>query len=309
MSLTLEILLNQQQSPLPVSAATALTIFAPPDSAFSISGQPSLSLLLLHLSPVTLSIQSLRSLPFSSTIPTLASTPLYITTSASKSEISINNVKIIGSPLYDDGSVIVFAVDDFVNPNFTLINKEGDPNPVPECPDLGKFSRYNEASRILKSRGYTIIASFLELQFMGYLGSESLPEMKFTMLAPSDEVLVGFSGNFLEYKTLFFSHLLPCKLSWSQLNEIQNQTVIGNSVQGFSMNITRSDNNVVMVNGVKISSPNMYEDDSIVVHGIQEIIALPQSSEEDEGDKKSPEDDDVVKNVEPEAPSPNYGEF
>lgn len=138
---------------------------------------------------------------------------------------------------------------------------------------------------MLKSRGYSIIAAFLELQLLGFLDHGGFKEnfMKWTVLAPVDEELVQFSGDFLGYFSLFMRHLVPCKVGWSDLEEMENGTVVSNNVKGFNLEITRDeDDDILMVNGVEITFPDMYDSEWLVIHGIRGVIALPESSEEEE---------------------------
>ncbi|CAI9096723.1 OLC1v1032930C1 [Oldenlandia corymbosa var. corymbosa] len=305
MALTLKLILEQPQF---MSLPSSLTIFAPPDSAFADSGQPTLSLLLLHFSPLSLSFQSLASLPFSSTIPTLSRTPspLFVTTPPSEpTKISINSVNISGSPLYDDGSVVIFAVEKFFEPNFTVSTPGVTPTLDLECVKFTSFSRYLDASGILKSRGHALMATFLDLQLMGFVGSGT--EMKLTVFAPSDEALIDDFGNVLEYRSMFLRHLLPCKFNWVQLNGITNGTVFANYVEGLSMKITRSDNSV-MVNGVKINAPDIYENEYIAIHGVEKQIPVFDSSEEEEFEEISMVK--FAKKIEKrQCPAPDRSEF
>ncbi|XP_027099264.1 putative fasciclin-like arabinogalactan protein 20 [Coffea arabica] len=309
MSLTLNLLLDQ---PRFISFPSSLTIFTPPDSAFAAAGQPSLSLLLLHFSPLSLSLESLSSLPFSSPIPTLSRThaSVFITTSSENpTKISINNVEISGSPVYDDGSVVVFAVENFFEPNFALPAPQSVINPNPECVKFSTFSRYKEASGVLKSRGYSIFATFLDLQLMGFVDSDKIPsenETKLTIFAPVDEALIGDSGNFLEYSSIFLRHLLPCKLNWNELNGIANETVFRNYVEELSMKIQKSGDKV-MINGVEITAPGLYENEGIAIHGVREMIPVLDDADEDTAETSFMKVE--KKNVEGNCPSPDRSEF
>ncbi|KAK6122332.1 hypothetical protein DH2020_043952 [Rehmannia glutinosa] len=239
MSLTLQLI--APTLPLPSATITTLTIFSPPDAAFASSGQPSLAHLLLHFSPLSLSPTSLLSLPFSSTIPSLSPSKHLFVTSTQANQISINNVGISESPIFDDGFVIVYAIDNFFDLNFII--------------------------GISRSWGL----------------SEDV--MKWTVFAPVDEELVRFSGDFLRYFSLFMRHLAPCRVEWSDLEEMANGTVVSNNVNGFSLEITKDeDNEILMVNGVEITFPDMYESEWLVIHGIRGVIALPESSPEEEMD-------------------------
>ncbi|XP_075521157.1 putative fasciclin-like arabinogalactan protein 20 [Primulina tabacum] len=287
MSLTLQLI--ARSLPLPSSSATtttALTIFSPPNSAFSDNGQPSLAHILLHFSPLSLSSSSLLSLPFSSSIPTLSPSRHLFVTSSSSHDISINGVKVSESPIFDDGWVIAYAIDDFFNLNFTLANStKTDTTADFQCLKLERVSRFQDASGVLKSRGYSIIASFLDIQIMGFLDRGDFTEnnvMKWTLFAPADLDIVRFSGDFLGYSSLLMRHLVPCKVSWSDLDEMVNGTVISNNVEGFSLEITKDeDNETLMVNGVVITSPDLYESEWLVIHGIQHAISEPDNEDEE----------------------------
>ncbi|CAH9081620.1 unnamed protein product [Cuscuta europaea] len=289
MSLTLQliadsnIILSNSTSSSLSSITSALTIFTPPDSAFVASGQPSLPHLLLHFAPVSLSSTSLLSLPYGSKIPTLSSSgSLYITTSRSdRAPVSINGVNIsAGTPIFEDQSVVVFPIDDFFSPNFSL-QIAGEPSscliPHSIC-KLQRFSQLRNASAVLKSRGYLIMASFLDLQLFGFLDT---PPLKLTVFAPVDDALITYSGDVMVYQSLLMRHLLPCLLPWRELNELGKGTgtVFQDYANGFSMNIT-SANGLIFLNGaIRISFPDMYSDDWIVIHGLHESIPLPKDAE------------------------------
>ncbi|KAK4423477.1 putative fasciclin-like arabinogalactan protein 20 [Sesamum alatum] len=305
MSLTLQ--LNAPTLPLPSNPITALTIFSPPDAAFASSGQPSLALLLLHFSPLSLSPESLLSLPFSSTIPSLSPSKHLTITSNQTQKISINNVGISELPIFDDGFVIVYTSDDFFDLNFTL-NLTNSTNTKPksdfQCLKLGTSSRFEEASRLLKSRGYSIVATFLELQLMGFLDQGGFSEdvMNWTVFAPVDEELVQFSGDFLSYFSLFMKHVVPCKVGWSDLEEMVNGTVLSNNVKGFSLEITRDENDeILMVNGVDIMFPDMYDSEWLVIHGIRGVIALPENAEDQETESMEEFPEEKVEAPDPES--------
>ncbi|CAL9006210.1 unnamed protein product [Prunus brigantina] len=75
-----------------LSQSPSLTIFAPTDAAFS-----------------------LQSLPFGANISTLLSdSSLSFTTLAYDPRVSLNNVLITVSLIFDDGSLIIFGIDRFL---------------------------------------------------------------------------------------------------------------------------------------------------------------------------------------------------
>ncbi|MCE3217130.1 hypothetical protein HAX54_010508 [Datura stramonium] len=254
---------------------------SPPDSSFSDFGQPSLSHILLHFSPISLSLSSLQSLPFSSKIPSLSpSSSLYITSSPSDLQVSINNVKIVGSPIYDDGFVIVFAIEDFFTQNFTRPNTNRNQKfgPSPQCSRFNPFSQFLDVSLLLKSKGYQIMSSFLELQLIGFLKNLGL---KLTVFAPVDDAIVGFffAGDF-PVSAAVFEAFGSCIPAWTDLNNMENGTEFKNYVNGLSFD-DKKVNDVSFVNGVEITYPDLYYNDWLVVHGLQSLIPLPDETDDE----------------------------
>ncbi|KAI4313828.1 hypothetical protein L6164_026778 [Bauhinia variegata] len=96
-----------------LSQSSSLTIFAPSDYAFRRSGQPSSDLLRFHFVPLPLPQQSLWILHASSKIPTMSSRSLTVTTSPSDHTISLNNVRVSGTPIYDSGLFLIYGTEVF----------------------------------------------------------------------------------------------------------------------------------------------------------------------------------------------------
>lgn len=162
----------------------------------------------------------------------------------------------------------------------------------------GAFS-FHEASVMLRSRGYSVMASFLDLQLIGFLGRPKL-----TVFAPVDEVMVEKAGDFVEYSSLFLRHVIPCKLSWTDLANVHEGTELHTYLEGFTLNVTRS-YDIFMVNEVAITFPDMYSNDWLVVHGVQEMLSLPRAPEQN-GHKLS---EDVMGRNQESSIVPNHGEF
>ncbi|MCE3050048.1 hypothetical protein HAX54_046366, partial [Datura stramonium] len=117
-----------------------------------------------------------------------------VTSSPSDLQVSINNVKIVGSPIYDDEFVIVFVIEDFFTQNFTPLKTNQNQNfeSSPQCARFNQFSRFLEVSLLLKLKGYQIMSSFLELQLIGFMNNLGL---KLTIFSPVDDALLGFVGD------------------------------------------------------------------------------------------------------------------
>ncbi|KAI3729363.1 hypothetical protein L6452_18019 [Arctium lappa] len=262
-----------------LSHTSSVTIFTPPDSIFADHGEPSLSLLQLHFSPLLFSFSALRSLPFGTKIPTISShTSLTITTLPSSDHVSLNNVRILGPPIFDDGLLMIFGIENFFDPNFTL---SATPTvQIPSFNDCETFAAaynnfsFHDASNLLISRGYSVMASFLNMQLLGFTSQPSL-----TLFAPVDEVMIDYSDRFPDYPSLFLRHVLPCKISWKDLVTIDNGTSLNTYRNGFRINVTRSDA-TLKVNEVPITFPDMYYSNWLVIHGVQELLSLPKPADD-----------------------------
>ncbi|KAK4785831.1 hypothetical protein SAY86_002520 [Trapa natans] len=265
-------------------SSPSLTIFSSRDSAFSRSGQPSLSLLQLHFSPIFLSSQFLRSLPFGTEIPTvLDNRSLIVTTLPGDARVSLNDVRITNSPLYSDDSLVIFGAEDFFNSSFQLpfpIQGHGTPNL--RCASSIKNSKkmlnfkaddsFERASKVMKSSGYSVMASILGMQLVGI----EKPATLLTIFAPIDESVVKVFRNFGEYPSMFLQHAVPCRLLWGDLVDMENgEVAIPTYRKGFKINVTRSnDNKVLLVNKIPIIRPELYKNEWVVVHGVRSVLGM-----------------------------------
>ena len=274
MALTLELV----SQTLTLNAPT-LTIFAPADAAFTKSGQPSLSLLQYHFCPLPLPPQTLKSLPGGTKIPTLSrGRMLIVTTSPTDSETSLNNVKLSGeSPIFDDGSLIIYGVREFFDPNFRAPGPGNSPRFGPRCRSLSTStaaaigfpgdSWFKEASTDLRSNGYSVMASFLDTQLLGF----NKDPITMTVFAPSDQAMANHQTTQVQDPSIFLRHVVPCKLLWSDLINFSDGTVLPTYLDGFTITITKSGNQL-MLNGVPVFFSNLHYSDSIVVHGLSELL-------------------------------------
>lgn len=250
-----------------------LTIFSPSDSAFASFGQPPLSLLQLHFSPLSLSPFSLKFLPFGSKIPTLSPNhSLIVTSSQSDDQISLNGVKINDSAIFDDGSLRIFGIEKFFNPNYSVSDNEyGNKthNPTVQCMASvrGSAMENDDAVKFLILQGYSVMASFLKLQLVGFTGQSLI----LTMFAPPDDILENYFGNFSEYSLIFLRHVVPCKISYQQLTDFDQGTMLPTFLKGFKINVTKSNN--VLLNKVVLDVPTLYQSDWLYIHGVRSILS------------------------------------
>ncbi|KAL7001031.1 hypothetical protein U1Q18_002185 [Sarracenia purpurea var. burkii] len=211
---------------------------------------------------------------------------LIVTTSDPNQQVSLNNVTIGGSPIFDDGSLIVFGIDKFFDLNFEVSFPNENPSPDLQCvvseatPTSGAYP-FDGSSGLLRSRGYSVMASFLDLQLLGFLD-----QPKLTVFAPVDDAITEFIGNFSEYSSLFLRHVVPCKLTWTDLTSFDDGTVLRTFSEGFTIKITKL-NDLLMLNEVPVTFPDMYYSDWLVIHGLPQFLELPETP--DQGAESSTE--------------------
>lgn len=125
------------------------TILVPLDSAFARFGQLSLLEHQYHISPSRLSRECFRALPYGARIPTLWSNHSLIVTTDKRfdSPFSINNVSVGNLVIFDDGSIIVYGLDEFLDPKFEIANPCA-PNSAPTpSPTLRNESSQHERNQ------------------------------------------------------------------------------------------------------------------------------------------------------------------
>ncbi|KAG5240455.1 fasciclin arabinogalactan protein [Salix suchowensis] len=273
MSLTLPLVSNSLLPHTP-----SLTIFSPCDTAFTQAGQPPLSILRLHFSPLSFPLNSLESLSLGAKIPTLFPNHSLTITSTGY-DISLNGVKIRDSPVYDDGSLVILGVDRFFDPGFGASGQ----NLGCSVKVSSDCYSYNEASRVLKSKGYSVMASFLDLQLMaGFKDKTAL-----TIFAPVDEVIKAFLGDLSEYSSMFRKHVVPCKIMWGDLVNFDDGVVLETYLKGFGIAVSTSGDNLMLNDQASVNFPDMYHNDWLVIHGLRSILMEPESEYSflDDGDE------------------------
>ena len=266
MALTLELVFNT----LNLDSPTA-TIFAPSDPAFVHSGQLPLLLVQYHILPIRLSAEAMKALPSGTSIPTLLpNCSLIVTASHSDGKVSINNVMIDVKAVYDDGSVIIYGVDEFLNSSFQIAPDLPIPGPtIPtERNSSSEVESFGLVSDILRSRGYSIMAAFLDAQLAGPKDQTSL-----TIFAPVDVAIQEHARNVSDYMLIFRQHVVPRLLSWLDLIKLEDGTVLPTFLKGFEINVTVS-GDVPEFNGVQVIFLNMYQSRGLVVHGLNHLLSL-----------------------------------
>lgn len=298
-----------------------ITIFAPSDFSFVKSGQLSLLLLQCHISPVRLDQDSLKTLGFGSRIPTLSSNhSLIVTTADQKNPLSINGVLIQESPIFDEVDLVIYGTDEFFNSSFQVMisSPHSAPEPVPapvpvpdpafapasasapapapspslttkvdnsstELESSGWFNVdvYSQASDWLNSRGYTVMATFLDMQLVGIKNQTRL-----TIFAPVDEAMETYVKNITDYVSIFRQHIVPRLLQWQDLIRLEDGAMLPTCAEGFMINVTRS-GDVIVVNAVPVVFPAMYSSNWLVVHGLNNLLVSSPLEQKEIGESFS----------------------
>lgn len=200
----------------------------------------------------------------------------FLTVTNDETRISLNNVTVDRPPLYDDGSLIIFGIEKFFNPFFESSNASSKRivQPNLECRDSSIQSNPVEAlAAALRNRGWSVMASFLDLQVLGFHKQPAL-----TIFAPTDDSLMNRVGNFSDWMSIFRRHVVPCKLWWSDLANFPGGTEIKTYLKGFSINVNWS-SGVLTLNDMSVIFPDMFYSEGIVVHGIGGILEIQNEME------------------------------
>ncbi|KAE9589390.1 hypothetical protein Lal_00000437 [Lupinus albus] len=266
MALTLEVIAESFLSHSP-----SATVFAPSDSAFRKSGQPSFDLLRFHFVPLPLPPQTLRLLTTGAMIPTmLPGKSLIVTASSSDRKTSINNIKITESPIYDDGFLLIYATERFFDPNFQFNGPNQRSNNNPSCVaknyTANSSDSFDQAIETLKSGGFSAMASFLGTQLSGVSEQSGI-----TVFAPADNMVLNRIGDLSELPWFFRRHVVPCKLLWNDLVNFDDESELPTFLEGFTINITRN-GGVLVLNGVQVFYPDIFFNDKVAVHGVSDAL-------------------------------------
>ncbi|XP_074296406.1 putative fasciclin-like arabinogalactan protein 20 [Silene latifolia] len=269
------------------------TLFAPADSVFSVSspGQPSLPLLKFHFCPRLLTPGDLLSLPYGSQIPTLLSnSSLSITSTIFDNFVALNGIKITLQPLFYDPVFAVYDIDSFFSPTYWVDDSFSEFSPGPTYPtNECHFSApasgvYWEAAAALRSRGYSRMAGFLDVQVSQFDGNNAI-----TVFAPKDEAMEGYLGNYSDWGSVFLRHVIGCEMSWGDLAALNNnEVVLGTFLKGFEIKIEKTSEGFLVFNqNFTVNFPDFYRADRILVHGLSGVFTVPEVDNKPAGQEVS----------------------
>ncbi|KAL5581378.1 hypothetical protein UlMin_013820 [Ulmus minor] len=255
------------------------TVFAPANHAFRRSGQPSLHLLKYHIAPRRLPLETLKTLPSGTRIPTMEPDQSLVITASPSSDgfIAINNVRINEEAIFDDGSIVAYGIDEFFNSSFQTVLDQTQITP-------GRTGEsFVSVADFLRPRGYSIIATFLDAQLVGFQD-----QTKLTIFAPVDEAIEEYVRNISDYSWIFRRHVVPRLLSWQDLIGFGGgNTMFPTFFEGFSIKVKVSNDVPVLNDHAPVVFQDIYHSDWLIVHGLNGLLNPTSASEESMDDSFS----------------------
>lgn len=214
----------------------------------------------------------------------LAGRSLTVTSLQYDSEITLNGVNVSSSPFYDDGSVVVFGIEKFFDLKFQVSPITQSPSANFRCGTMSDKNPnpFGEAIETLRSSGYSSMALFLESQILGFSNGQST----MTVFAPSDDALATRVDNFTDYPSLYFRQILPCRIVWNDLVDLEEGTKLPTYSEGYAIYVAKS-SGMLTINGVAVFYPNMYMNDWLVVHGLLDIFSVAERISTEESEMRS----------------------
>ncbi|KAI3795398.1 hypothetical protein L1987_38050 [Smallanthus sonchifolius] len=266
--------------------STPQTIFAIPDAAFANLSIPPYMikhLLAYHISPTKLTTQDLLNKPLKTCLPTLIHhQTLSITKIANKKQVlEINNVLITHPDLFLQQSVTIhgvagsFAWYDHRQERITL------PYCKPDRDELGFIKNKEEWGRVIKflsSSGFMSFAIGLNSVTDGIV--KEYPDLdSVTIFTPPNVALMAMSSSPLLDKFMRF-HMVVQRHSFKQLAGLPPGASLSTLVRGKHVDITENSrvSQVMSINGVAITAPDLFVSKNFVVHGIARALNMDELS-------------------------------
>ncbi|KAL8228467.1 hypothetical protein R6Q57_016051 [Mikania cordata] len=259
------------------------TIFAIPDAAIANLSMPPYMikhLLAYHISPAKLTIQDLFKNPLKTCLPTLIQNQTVVITKNDKiiRVLEINNVLITHPDLFLQGSVAIHGVaGSFVSFDhrqqrimlpFCETNQRG--VLIKNKDDWGKMIRF------LSSSG-RFMAFTIGLNSMTDRIAKDYPDLNsLTIFVSPNVVLKAMSSPLLDEFLRY--HIIPQRYSFKQLAGLPPGSSLSTLITGKHVDITANSklSKAVSINGVAITSPELFVSKNFVVHG----IARPLNTDE-----------------------------
>lgn len=132
------------------------------------------------------------------------------------------------------------------------------------------------------------MATFLALQLE--TSENKSDTTKLTVFAPIDEAIPNSIAKFSDYATIFRGHVIRRLLSWKDLQNLAwEDWIMQTALKGYEIEVSWS-GDVLLLNGVPLMYPDLYVNEWIAVHGVNQMI-VPQAMKAKIGEEE--EEDDV----------------
>ncbi|XP_023541106.1 putative fasciclin-like arabinogalactan protein 20 [Cucurbita pepo subsp. pepo] len=172
---------------------------------------------------------------------------------------------ISSSPIYDDGSLVVFGTEKFFDLKFQVFPVIRNLSAGFRCGPMTEKNSFGEAIETLRSNGYSSMALFLESQILRFSNGQSM----MTVFAPSDDTLAARIDDFTDYPSLY------CRILWNDLVDLEKGTKLSTYSKGSAISVAKS-NGILMINGVAVIYPNMYVNDWLVAHDLLDVTSVAE---------------------------------
>ncbi|XP_076884423.1 fasciclin-like arabinogalactan protein 21 [Bidens hawaiensis] len=269
-------------SPELFSQTPQITIFAVPDSAISnLSIPPHMikHLLAYHILPTKLTMQQLLNKPLKTCLPTLFQhqTVSITKTDYKKQVLEINNVLLTHPDLFLDQFVTMHGVSG----SFASFDRHQERINLGFCEAgitrgfVNIKHEWEKMIRVLVSSGFMAFAIGLKSVTDGIV--KDFPDIdSVTVFTPPNVALNAMSSPLLD--RFMRVHVVVKRYSFKEL-------VLGGSLStlapGKHLDVTeslKSSDQVVCVNGVAITAPDLFVSKSLVVHGIARPLSIDELS-------------------------------
>ncbi|KAI3736246.1 hypothetical protein L6452_15784 [Arctium lappa] len=266
------------------------TIFAIPDAAISNHSIPpymTKQLLAYHISPAKLTIQDLFRKPAKTCLPTLIPHQrVTITKNDYKNRLlEINNVLITHPDLFLQGPITIHGIAG----SFASFDHRQEIMNLPVCEsdhDGGSSStggfiknkdEWGKVVKFLGSSGFMPFAIGLNSVTDGIL--KDFPDLNsVTIFTPPNIALMAMPSPLLDKFMRF--HIVPQRHSFRQLAGFQAGSSLRTLVNGKHVDITDTSklSQIVSINGVAITAPDLFVSNNFIVHGIARPLTMDELS-------------------------------
>ncbi|KAI3780778.1 hypothetical protein L2E82_10769 [Cichorium intybus] len=264
------------------------TIFAIPDTAISnLSIPPYMTkhLLAYHISPEKLTIQDLFKKPTKTCLPTLIQRQKVSITKNDHIHrlLEINNVLITHPNLFLQGPVAIHGV---AGPFASFDHNQEISITFPVCESGGgggggglikNKKEWGRVVKFLTSSGFMPFAIGLNSVIHGIL--KDYPDLEsVTIFTPPNVALMAMSSPLLDKFMRF--HIVPLRHSIKQLAAMPAGASLRTLVKGKDLEITDTSrfSQVVFINGVAITAPDLFFSENFIVHGIARPLNMDELS-------------------------------